>query len=55
MEKYFTCEEVAELYRVKLSTVWEWVRSGKLRSVKIGRVYRVKQSALDEFEKPAAK
>ena len=33
MEKFYTCEEVAEMYRVKVSTVWAWVRAGKLKAV----------------------
>ena len=46
MAKYLTCEEVAELYRVKVSTIWRWCRSGKLDAVRIGRVYRVDEESL---------
>ena len=51
MEKFYTCEEVAEMYRVKVSTVWAWVRAGKLKAVRIGRFYRITKEALAEFEK----
>lgn len=51
MEKrFFTCEEVAEMYNVKISTVWAWIRNGKLSCVTIGRRYRVRQQDLDTFE-----
>ena len=50
MERLYTCEEVAEMYRVKIYTVWDWIRKGRLSAVKIGRVYRIKKEALDKFE-----
>lgn len=53
MDRFYTCEEVAEMYRVKVTTVWAWVRDGKLRAVKIGKVYRIEKEALEEFEKKA--
>lgn len=50
MEKRYTCEEVAQMYDVKLSTVWSWVRTNKLRAVRAGKFYRIRQTDLDEFE-----
>lgn len=29
MAQMFTCEEVAERYKVKVITVWEWIRQKK--------------------------
>lgn len=49
-KKYYTCAEVAEIYGVKVSTVWSWVRDGKLGSVRIGKRYRIRQQDLDSFE-----
>lgn len=49
-KKFFTCEEVAELYCVKVETVWAWIREKKLGSVKIGKLYRIRQQDLDAFE-----
>ena len=37
MQTYFTCEEVAQIYKVKTLTVWDWVRRKKLGAIKIGR------------------
>lgn len=51
MEKFYSCEQVAERYGVKVATVWTWVREKKLPAVKIGGVYRVRESDLAEFEK----
>lgn len=49
-EKLYTCEELAEKYKVKIRTVWSWVRSGKLPAVKIGRLYRVYERDVVAFE-----
>ena len=51
MDKLYTCEEVAERYGVKLTTVWDWIRTQKLPAIAIGRLYRVEESALVDFEK----
>jgi excisionase family DNA binding protein len=51
MEKYFTCAEIAEMYKVKIITVWEWIRKKKLPAIKIGREYRIRQEDIDVFER----
>ncbi len=48
-EKMYTCTEVAEKYRVALSTVREWVREGKLSALKVGKSYRIRESDLAKF------
>lgn len=50
MRKFYTCEEVAEIYKVKIATVWHWVRSKKLNAIKLDKVYRITEEALNEFE-----
>lgn len=34
--KYLTRQEVADIYKVSLTTVHDWINSGKLKAVKIG-------------------
>ena len=46
----YTCEQVAERYGVKKTTVWEWIRKKKLTAIKLGRDYRIRQEDLDAFE-----
>jgi excisionase family DNA binding protein len=48
-EKYFTPAEIAEKFRVTTRTVWEWIRTGQLRAVKVGKYYRISEAALNEF------
>lgn len=50
MEKYLTCEQVAELFGVKVITVWAWIREKKLRAIKTGKLYHITQKDLAEFE-----
>ena len=51
MEKFYSCEQVAERYGVKLTTVWSWIRAQKLSAVKVGKQYRVTAEALSAFER----
>lgn len=51
MEKFFACEEVAERYAVKITTVWEWIRRGILPAVRIGKLYRIREKDLAAFER----
>jgi len=46
-EKFLSTEEVAKLLSVHSNTVARWIKSGKLPSTKIGREYRIPQSAID--------
>lgn len=46
----FTCEEVAKRYKVKVITVWEWIRQKKLGAIKLGREYRITEDDLVAFE-----
>jgi excisionase family DNA binding protein len=49
MEKVLTPEEAAELLQVSPFTVRKWLRSGKLKGVKAGRVWRIREKDLIEF------
>ena len=48
--QYFTVEELAALLKVSSSTVYALVRSGRVRSIRIGAQYRIPASALEELE-----
>ena len=43
MAKMYTCDEVAERYKVKVITVWDWIRQRKLNAIKLGREYRISE------------
>ena len=47
-EKFYTVEEAAEELKISARTLGDWLRAGKIRGVKVGRLWRVPESALDE-------
>jgi excisionase family DNA binding protein len=52
MSEFFTCEQVAERYGVKVFAVREWIKLGKLRAIKLaGKNYRIRSEDLADFEK----
>lgn len=51
MEKFYDCKQIADIYGVSIRTVWEWIKSGKLKAVRVGKLYRIRKEDLEEFEK----
>lgn len=51
MEKFYSCEEIAERYAVKVTTVWGWIKRGDLTAVKVGKQYRIRADDLETFER----
>ena len=49
MPEFVTPEEVAERFRVSPKTVRDWLRSGELVGVKVGRSWRIKASDVDRY------
>jgi len=48
---FYTVEQVAELLQVHWQTVLNYIKSGKLKAVKLGKGYRISKEAIDEFVK----
>ena len=51
IEKLYTKEEAAEILSVSPLTLGNWLRAGRIRGVKLGRVWRIPASALEELAK----
>jgi len=51
--KFLTIAEVAALMRVSKMTVYRLVHSGDLSAVRVGRSFRVPESAVHEYLKEA--
>ncbi len=49
MERFFTTEQVANILQVHPFTILKFIKDGRLRGVKLGRVYRIKESDVQEF------
>ena len=50
MEKIYTLEEVGARYDVSPFTVRNWIYDGRLRAFRIGKTWKVPESALVEYE-----
>lgn len=51
LERQFTVKEVAINRRVVPRTVRNWIKLRGLRATKVGRVIRISQSALNDFDR----
>jgi excisionase family DNA binding protein len=49
--KYYSPEEIGEQFNVKPATVRKWIREGKLKAVKLGRLWRIPEEELQRFIK----
>lgn len=49
IEKYLTTEQVSNILQVHPFTILKFIREGRLKGIKLGRVYRIKESDVHEF------
>lgn len=47
--KYYSPREIANRYNVTPQAIIKWIKQGKLKAVKVGSVWRIPESALQEF------
>lgn len=46
---YYTTDEVADICRVKVETVREWIKDNKLKGIKRGRAYLIAEQDLKDY------
>ena len=51
MSKLLSLKEVSEVLKLNVNTIRRYVREGRIQAAKFGRVYRVREEALEEFIK----
>lgn len=49
IERYYTADEVADICRVTVWTVREWIKAGKLVATKRGRAYLISEHDLKKY------
>lgn len=49
--KYYRPEDIAEILTLHPATIRKWIRQGKLKAVKLGKVWRVTEEDLRVFLK----
>jgi len=52
---YYTTNEIAALLRVTPRTIYNWIYSGKLPAIKVGKSYRIPKEAVDQLLQPHKK
>jgi len=45
----FTTEQVSRLLQIHPLTVLRYIKDGKLKAIKLGRIYRIRESDLNNF------
>lgn len=53
-DKFLTPQQVADYLQVDFRTIYSLLRSGKLKGIKVGRVWRISQEVLHEFIKTSS-
>lgn len=53
MEKheFLTAEEVAEILKVNIMTIYRYIKAGKLRAYKLGKNFRIEKNEFETFLK----
>lgn len=52
MDRLLTPEEAAEILAVSPKSIREWLRKGKLKGVRAGRLWRIRERDLEAFIDP---
>jgi len=47
----YTVQQVADLLQVHWQTILNYIKKGKLESIKLGKGYRISQDSLNQFMK----
>ena len=49
--EYTTVTQFAKRFGVSRQFVWKMIREGKLRAIRIGKIYKIPMSEVDRIEK----
>jgi excisionase family DNA binding protein len=49
MEKYYTPQEVADILSLDVLTVYRYIKQNKIKTLRVNRQYRIKDSDFKEF------
>jgi len=48
-EEFYTAKELADKLRVNIMTIYRYIGSGKLKSYKMGKEFRIDKKEFDSF------
>ena len=49
MEQLYTPEEVAKILAISMTTMYRFMKENKIKTIKVGSQYRIKESELNDF------
>lgn len=49
--EYITVTQFAKRFGISRQFVWKMIREGKLRAIRIGKIYKIPMSEVDRIEK----
>ena len=48
-ERFYSIEDIAKILNVSDGAVRKWLKAGALKGIKLGRIWRIRESDLDRF------
>jgi putative molybdopterin biosynthesis protein len=48
-QEFLTAEEVAEVLKVNIMTIYRYIKAGKLQAYKLGKNFRIDKKEFDRF------
>ena len=49
--KYVSVTQFAELFGISRQTVWKWIKAGKLKVIRLGKLYRIPVSEVERIKR----
>lgn len=49
IRQFHTVKEVANLFKLNILTIYEYIREGRLQAIRLGRSYRIESRELERF------
>ena len=46
---FYTVKELADKFKVDRRTIIKFIKVGELKAIKVGRAYRIREEAVNEF------
>lgn len=48
-EQFYTAQELADMLKVNIMTIYRYIKAGKLEAYKFGKEFRVEKSVWEKF------
>lgn len=50
-QQFYTAQEVADILKVNIMTIYRYIKSGRLKAYKIGKEFRIEKNEFERFLK----